>query len=210
MTDSWAMSFEIALWLMSLNLMYDKSTLVQATSYYLSQYWHRSMSPYGGTYRNQLNSSWFPDEKPEESSATESQQEAESPAAVDSPTKEADKARSEPEGGAADTKAVIRNGDTASENGDKPPDGPISAISLQSEPKGLAEDSASSRPENLPQPLQNLPVPREDHGSLTDRLEKALSSVAPLLREIFVDFAPFLSKTLLGSHGQELLIGGKT
>ena len=50
---------------------------------------------------------------------------------------------------------------------------------------------------------------REDQGSLTDRLERALGSVAPLLREIFVDFAPFLSKTLLGSHGQELLIGGE-
>ena len=50
---------------------------------------------------------------------------------------------------------------------------------------------------------------REDQGSLTERLERALGSVAPLLREIFVDFAPFLSKTLLGSHGQELLIGGK-
>lgn len=32
--------------------------------------------------------------------------------------------------------------------------------------------------------------------------------MAPLLREIFVDFAPFLSRTLLGSHGQELLIEG--
>uniref|UniRef100_A0A4W6EPP6 Neurobeachin n=1 Tax=Lates calcarifer TaxID=8187 RepID=A0A4W6EPP6_LATCA len=31
---------------------------------------------------------------------------------------------------------------------------------------------------------------------------------APLLRDIFVDFAPFLSRTLLGSHGQELLIEG--
>jgi len=45
-------------------------------------------------------------------------------------------------------------------------------------------------------------------ASLTQRLEKALGSVAPLLREVFVDFAPFLSKTLLGSHGQELLFGG--
>jgi len=45
-------------------------------------------------------------------------------------------------------------------------------------------------------------------SSLTERLERALGPVAPLLREIFVDFAPFLSKTLLGSHGQELLIGG--
>lgn len=35
-----------------------------------------------------------------------------------------------------------------------------------------------------------------------------MEKVAPLLREIFVDFAPFLSRTLLGSHGQELLIEG--
>uniref|UniRef100_A0A8C7QD96 LPS responsive beige-like anchor protein n=1 Tax=Oncorhynchus mykiss TaxID=8022 RepID=A0A8C7QD96_ONCMY len=40
------------------------------------------------------------------------------------------------------------------------------------------------------------------------RLEHALDKAAPLLREIFVDFAPFLSRTLLGSHGQELLIEG--
>uniref|UniRef100_A0A671TYS3 Neurobeachin n=1 Tax=Sparus aurata TaxID=8175 RepID=A0A671TYS3_SPAAU len=40
------------------------------------------------------------------------------------------------------------------------------------------------------------------------RLEHALEKAAPLLREIFVDFAPFLSRTLLGSHGQELLIEG--
>uniref|UniRef100_A0A671UBF9 Neurobeachin n=1 Tax=Sparus aurata TaxID=8175 RepID=A0A671UBF9_SPAAU len=42
----------------------------------------------------------------------------------------------------------------------------------------------------------------------TQRLEHALEKAAPLLREIFVDFAPFLSRTLLGSHGQELLIEG--
>ncbi|XP_051902125.1 neurobeachin a isoform X2 [Hippocampus zosterae] len=44
--------------------------------------------------------------------------------------------------------------------------------------------------------------------SITTKLERALEKVAPLLREIFVDFAPFLSRTLLGSHGQELLIEG--
>jgi hypothetical protein len=36
-----------------------------------------------------------------------------------------------------------------------------------------------------------------------------LGSVCPLLREIMVDFAPFLSKTLVGSHGQDLLMEGK-
>ncbi|KAK2541782.1 Lrba [Columba guinea] len=48
----------------------------------------------------------------------------------------------------------------------------------------------------------------ESPGDITDRLEHALEKAAPLLREIFVDFAPFLSRTLLGSHGQELLIEG--
>ncbi len=50
---------------------------------------------------------------------------------------------------------------------------------------------------------------RLDHiSSISERLEHALEKAAPLLREIFVDFAPFLSRTLLGSHGQELLIEG--
>lgn len=46
------------------------------------------------------------------------------------------------------------------------------------------------------------------NSSISERLEHALEKAAPLLREIFVDFAPFLSRTLLGSHGQELLIEG--
>lgn len=65
-------------------------------------------------------------------------------------------------------------------------------------------------PNRIPETLANLPAVVGEHPeSLTERLEKALGSVSPLLREIFVDFAPFLSKTLIGSHGQELLIGGK-
>ena len=92
---------------------------------------------------------------------------------------------------------------------------PISSIQLGG---NLPPDGANTddrHPENLhlssthsiPSPISNLPVLSE--GSLTDRLERALGSVAPLLREVFVDFAPFLSKTLVGSHGQELLVGGK-
>lgn len=46
-------------------------------------------------------------------------------------------------------------------------------------------------------------------ASLTQKLEMALGPVCPLLREIMIDFAPFLSKTLIGSHGQELLMEGK-
>jgi len=62
--------------------------------------------------------------------------------------------------------------------------------------------------------LKNVNLPHQTHvpnreASLTHKLEAALGSVCPLLREIMVDFAPFLSKTLVGSHGQELLMEGK-
>ena len=63
------------------------------------------------------------------------------------------------------------------------------------------------RPFNVPSLSSSSFVSRE--ASLTQQLEAALGSVCPLLREIMVDFAPFLSKTLLGSHGQELLLEGK-
>ena len=52
--DGWGISCEIALIWMSLDLNYEKSTLVQvmawccqATSHYLSHCWPRSLSPYG-------------------------------------------------------------------------------------------------------------------------------------------------------------------
>ena len=40
---------------------------------------------------------------------------------------------------------------------------------------------------------------------LTARLETTLFCVCPLLREIMCDFSSFLSRTLLGSHGQDLV-----
>uniref|UniRef100_A0A674NGX2 Neurobeachin n=1 Tax=Takifugu rubripes TaxID=31033 RepID=A0A674NGX2_TAKRU len=63
---------------------------------------------------------------------------------------------------------------------------------------------------NLPavQTVAPMPEDTEESMSITTKLEQALEKVAPLLRETFVDFAPFLSRTLLGSHGQELLIEG--
>ena len=54
--DIWGISCEIAQLWKSLHFTYDQSTLVQvmawcrqATSHYLSQCWHRSLSPYGVT-----------------------------------------------------------------------------------------------------------------------------------------------------------------
>ncbi|XP_055452539.1 lipopolysaccharide-responsive and beige-like anchor protein [Psammomys obesus] len=73
-------------------------------------------------------------------------------------------------------------------------------------------ESPGSRSSNAKLPsvpaVGSVPQDPVAHMSITERLEHALEKAAPLLREIFVDFAPFLSRTLLGSHGQELLIEG--
>ncbi|XP_064555038.1 neurobeachin isoform X10 [Drosophila montana] len=71
-----------------------------------------------------------------------------------------------------------------------------------------------TRPDELPMKppalVAQLPLTTPSReASLTQKLEIALGPVCPLLREIMVDFAPFLSKTLVGSHGQELLMEGK-
>ncbi|KAJ7326895.1 hypothetical protein JRQ81_016654, partial [Phrynocephalus forsythii] len=67
--------------------------------------------------------------------------------------------------------------------------------------------SSNSRLPSVPT-VSSVPEDSASNMSITERLEHALEKAAPLLREIFVDFAPFLSRTLLGSHGQELLIEG--
>ena len=61
-TDGWGISCEIALIWMSLDLTDDPSALVQvmawcrqATSHYLSQCWPRSLSPYGVTSPQRVN-----------------------------------------------------------------------------------------------------------------------------------------------------------
>ncbi|XP_055000406.1 lipopolysaccharide-responsive and beige-like anchor protein isoform X1 [Sorex araneus] len=73
-------------------------------------------------------------------------------------------------------------------------------------------DSPGGRSSNAKLPsvptVGSVPPDQVSNMSITERLEHALEKAAPLLREIFVDFAPFLSRTLLGSHGQELLIEG--
>ncbi|KAI1883660.1 hypothetical protein AGOR_G00233850 [Albula goreensis] len=82
-----------------------------------------------------------------------------------------------------------------------------SAHSANTEP--AAGGGAGSSP-NLPAVPTVSPLTQDSASSMSisERLEHALEKAAPLLREIFVDFAPFLSRTLLGSHGQELLIEG--
>ncbi|KAL1282437.1 hypothetical protein QQF64_001240, partial [Cirrhinus molitorella] len=91
---------------------------------------------------------------------------------------------------------------------------PVSSVSVVS--AGEIDQSTESAPggtstsSNLPSVPVLSPVTQSSapNMSISERLEHALEKAAPLLREIFVDFAPFLSRTLLGSHGQELLIEG--
>ncbi|XP_010007308.1 PREDICTED: lipopolysaccharide-responsive and beige-like anchor protein [Chaetura pelagica] len=76
-------------------------------------------------------------------------------------------------------------------------------LSVESPGRGSSNSKLPSVPT-----VSSVPEDSASNMSITDRLEHALEKAAPLLREIFVDFAPFLSRTLLGSHGQELLIEG--
>ncbi|GLV35236.1 rugose [Carabus blaptoides fortunei] len=89
---------------------------------------------------------------------------------------------------------------------------PRSEISVVRVPDGMCPAPKNPRPDELPikNRVEHIPIPTPSReASLTQKLEMALGSVCPLLREIMVDFAPFLSKTLVGSHGQELLMEGK-
>ncbi|KAI8127767.1 Neurobeachin [Lucilia cuprina] len=112
-------------------------------------------------------------------------------------------------------------GGGVNERGDKPdseisvvrvPDGYVNATGVSGN-GGNVGAQRNSRAEDLPMkpPLVGqLPMTTPSReASLTQKLEVALGPVCPLLREIMVDFAHYLSKTLVGSHGQELLMEGK-
>ncbi|KAE9554648.1 hypothetical protein FO519_002135 [Halicephalobus sp. NKZ332] len=53
--------------------------------------------------------------------------------------------------------------------------------------------------------VPTMPKIKTDSEYLTKKLQTAMESVAPLLREIIADFKSFLQKTLLGTHGQEIM-----
>ncbi|CAL8331350.1 unnamed protein product [Lota lota] len=83
-----------------------------------------------------------------------------------------------------------------------------STAAAQSSSAEAAAGGQAPASTNLPSVPILSPISTTPSMSISERLEHTLEKSAPLLREIFVDFAPFLSRTLLGSHGQELLIEG--
>lgn len=44
--------------------------------------------------------------------------------------------------------------------------------------------------------------------SLSEKVEVGFKSCGSLLKEVLLDFSPFLSRVLVGSHGQELVFEG--
>lgn len=52
-------------------------------------------------------------------------------------------------------------------------------------------------PSNEPSPI-----------NISEKLERTLANIAPFLRDVFTEFSHILTKTLVGSHGQELLPNG--
>lgn len=71
------------------------------------------------------------------------------------------------------------------------------------------ESATSSNLPQMPKSSQNAEsILKAANVSITDKLEKALTSIAPFLKDIFVEFSQILSKVIIGSHGQELITSG--
>jgi hypothetical protein len=77
-------------------------------------------------------------------------------------------------------------------------------------PSGPATTDISQLPESkLPDyPKTNFNSTAPTTMNISEKLERALSNIAPFLRDIFIEFSHILTKTLVGSHGQELLPNG--
>ncbi|KAK6046798.1 hypothetical protein COOONC_15693 [Cooperia oncophora] len=104
------------------------------------------------------------------------------------------------------------NGEVASEDECKEDKEGISAIMVA--PGTVKKDGKDYKAEELSKlgastnsaPSQQ---PAERRQYLTSKLQTALETTAPLLREIMSDFRSFFQKTLLGTHGQEIMNDSK-
>ncbi|KAE9419817.1 hypothetical protein Angca_008986, partial [Angiostrongylus cantonensis] len=88
----------------------------------------------------------------------------------------------------------------------------ISSIIVASEP--VENDGKEYKTEelsklNASKITGNLLQPADRRQYLTNKLQTALETTAPLFREIMTDFRAFFQKTLLGTHGQEIMNDNK-
>ncbi|VDL68688.1 unnamed protein product [Nippostrongylus brasiliensis] len=100
------------------------------------------------------------------------------------------------------------NGDAAHE---EEPKEAISAIMVA--PGSMKKDGKEYKTEELSKlgasASGSSTQPAERRQYLTNKLQIALETTAPLLREIMSDFRSFFQKTLLGTHGQEIMNDSK-
>ena len=76
------------------------------------------------------------------------------------------------------------------------------ATDNKSSPRGRASSWAQSSKQS------NTSPPAARALTLEDRIDVAFSSSANLLREVLFDFSHYLSRVLVGSHGQDLISDG--
>uniref|UniRef100_A0AC35G151 BEACH-type PH domain-containing protein n=1 Tax=Panagrolaimus sp. PS1159 TaxID=55785 RepID=A0AC35G151_9BILA len=83
----------------------------------------------------------------------------------------------------------------------------ISAIHFTPETPNADNDESRYDAEELSRfsAPTDFPRMRSDSEYLTKKLQVAMEAVSPLLREIITDFKSYLQKTLLGTHGQEIM-----
>ena len=72
----------------------------------------------------------------------------------------------------------------------------------------MTDSTAESSLKKLPSNSYHAETFLKDNVNITEKLEKALISSAPILKDILVDFSQLLSKIIIGSHGQELITSG--
>lgn len=70
-------------------------------------------------------------------------------------------------------------------------------------------DKSQLAESKLPEyPRANFNTAEPSVMNLSEKLERTLTNIAPFLRDVFTEFSQILTKTLVGSHGQELLPSG--
>jgi len=86
---------------------------------------------------------------------------------------------------------------------------PLAISSIKVNPS-ISSAADSLKPEKLPEftSAKDQNFSKVNNMSITDKLEKALFTIAPFLKDILIEFSQLLSKIIVGSHGQELISTG--
>lgn len=118
--------------------------------------------------------------------------------------------------GGEQKQATAETNDDEDDEGAKPSSERINTISSNTASTSANQEDASNKYPNTPQKLPEYPksdsadlnILRAANMAITEKLEKALTGVAPFLKDVFIEFSVILSRIIVGSHGQELISSG--